>query len=219
MAEYLKQQKFNKTAYVIGPEGTSAELNLAGIKNYGTGPDVAASSYFFKEIQPDPDVGAVIVGFDYQLSLPKLTRATTFLANPGCQLIGLETENVVPVARCQMPLTGSIAKVLEASSNKKVTFVGKPSDVLANVVFNLEKNTDKKRFLMVGDTLSSDTYFGKKYGMQTLLVGTGVNSLKDVEENLEQLKSDSSKTELFYLIPDFYIDNISNLFKDVVGKL
>lgn len=67
-AKYLKLQNFNKKVYVVGSSGIAKELDALGIKHYGVGPDVlqgpVISAHLNSEQYKDPEVGAVIVGFD-----------------------------------------------------------------------------------------------------------------------------------------------------------
>lgn len=66
-AQFLKQQNFQKKVYIVGSTGISRELDNVGIQHVGVGPDVMEGSLLtlVKEtFQPDPNIGAVIVGFD-----------------------------------------------------------------------------------------------------------------------------------------------------------
>lgn len=65
-AQYLKQRNFNKKVYVVGSNGIGQELDAAGIRHYGIGPDVLNGPVLslVTEKYKDPEVGAVIVGFD-----------------------------------------------------------------------------------------------------------------------------------------------------------
>lgn len=67
-AQYLKLQNFTKKVYVVGSTGISQELDKVGIRHYGVGPDVLTGP-ILSAVQncgqyKDPEVGAVIVGFD-----------------------------------------------------------------------------------------------------------------------------------------------------------
>lgn len=49
-----------------------------------------------KEFEPDPDIGAVIIGFDKYFSYPKLLKATTYLADPNVHFIGTNCDTDRP---------------------------------------------------------------------------------------------------------------------------
>jgi ribonucleotide monophosphatase NagD (HAD superfamily) len=106
-----------------------------------------------------------------------------------------------------LPFPGAIAQMLETATNKKAVVMGKPSEFLATVLFERERDTPRNRFLMVGDTIDTDVIFGNKNGMQTLLVGTGTSSLGDVEKIVES----GGDVEL---IPQFFIPRLIDLLTD-----
>ena len=53
---------------------------------------------------------------------------------------------------------------------------------------------------MIGDSAAIDVMFGKKNGVRTLLVGSGKNSLKDVENWLKCGDYDK--------VPDYYASSL-----------
>lgn len=64
-AAYLSDEGFRGKAYVIGESGLIAELNALGIEVIG--PEDSTRPFSFTEFSRadvDPDVGAVVVGFD-----------------------------------------------------------------------------------------------------------------------------------------------------------
>lgn len=66
---------------------------------------------------------------------------------------------------------------------------------------------------MVGDRLNTDCLFGNMNGFQTLLVGTGVHKMNDVQDVQAKLISGESSEELDKMIPDFYVSSLKQIFK------
>lgn len=99
---------------------------------------------------------------------------------------------------------------IENATGRKATVIGKPSTFLYDVI--AATNTiDPKRSLMIGDRIEQDIVFGKNIGMKTLLVESGMNKLKDVEEVL--VKANDGDAEAKKMIPDFFIPHIGDIFK------
>ena len=68
------------------------------------------------KFKPDPDVGAVIVGFDRDFSYPKLMKAATYAANPNVHFIGTNPDTVRPsVNTTKFPGTVFFKKLKNAS--------------------------------------------------------------------------------------------------------
>ena len=65
-AQYLKQQNFSKKVYVVGSSGIAKELDAVNIRHFGVGQDVLNGPIYsiVNDDLKDPEVGAVIVGFD-----------------------------------------------------------------------------------------------------------------------------------------------------------
>lgn len=94
-AQYLKRLNFTKKVYVIGCEGMTGELDLAGIKHCSVGPDVLTTSlsqFVNEDFEKDPEIGAVVVGFDEHFSFPKMLRAASYLSDPDVLFIGTNTD-------------------------------------------------------------------------------------------------------------------------------
>lgn len=222
-AAYLKQLNFQKKVYVIGSTGISRELDLVGISNYGVGPDpmVGGIGDLKNQLKLDPEVGAVVVGFDEHISFPKMMKAATYLDKPETIFIGTNTDERFPMPDFVMPGTGSIVKAIETCAERKATIMGKPmpNSLLSNIFFNDELVKDSKRFLMIGDRLNTDILFGKNNNYQTLLVETGIHNFESVSEIIKTLENGqdvnwSIDQELENQIPDYYITKLGDLFNN-----
>lgn len=71
-----------------------------------------------------------------------------------------------------LPGMGSIVAAIENMTQKKVTFVGKPSKCMAKLIL---KKVRGKRVVMFGDEANSDIPFAKSLGWTAVLVLTGVD--------------------------------------------
>ncbi|CAM6127776.1 unnamed protein product [Calypogeia fissa] len=202
-ASYLTTINFaaNKKVYIVGEEGIQRELQEAGILYLG-GPEDGEKKIdteATKDLDYDPDVGAVVVGFDRNINYYKLTYATVCLKNPGCLFIATNLDSVSNVSETQVwPAGGTMVGAVKVSSGREPTVVGKPSTFMMDYIAN-KFQISKTEICMVGDRLDTDILFGQNGGCKTLLVLSGVTDLKTLQspENLIQ--------------PDFYTNKVSDL--------
>lgn len=106
-AAYLEQTNFKQTGkkvYVVGEIGIQEELDLIGVTHFG-GPEDAGKQ---PDMGPgcalphDPDVGAVIVGFDRNINYYKIQYAQLCInENPGCEFIATNTDAVTHLTDAQ----------------------------------------------------------------------------------------------------------------------
>lgn len=209
-AKYLKDTLDpSKKVYVIGSPAIAFELDALKVKNFGVGPDYLQTSVptFVENVKLEPDVGAVLVGFDEHLSYPKLFKASSYLKDPSVLFVATNTDESFPVPGTDfvMPGTGSLVRSVQTCAGRPPFIVGKPSSYICNVLTETNK-IDPSRTLMIGDRCNTDILLGKRCGFKTLLVLTGVNNLKEVEE-----WSKSSDPELQELVPDYYAKGIDSL--------
>ncbi|XP_066590175.1 uncharacterized protein [Prorops nasuta] len=209
-AVYLKELKFTKKAYVIGAEGIAKELAQFNIESCGTGPDPMEGDEveFIKNFKPDPDVGAVVVGFDKHFSYPKLIKAATYLKDPDVHFVGTncDTERPSPNSN-QFPGTGCFVNIIESASGRKAVMMGKPEKFLSEYIIK-SFGIDPVRTLMIGDNCKTDILLGKRCGFKTLLVLSGVTSEADVET----MRSNNTKEEN-NATPDYYTDQLEDVIK------
>jgi phosphoglycolate phosphatase len=132
---------FNKKVFIVGSSGISKELDAVQIKHEGVGPDVMEGSLqtLVKDaFKPDPDVGAVIVGFDEHIrfeistfcflncvlnfffSFPKVMKAATYLDDKSTIFIATNTDERFPMPGFIIPGTGAMVKCIETCAERKV---------------------------------------------------------------------------------------------------
>nr|AKH39879.1 glycerol-3-phosphate phosphatase [synthetic construct] len=213
-AMYLKTVcKLNGKVYLVGGNAMRLELEKVGISQTGVGPDpISGVQIDWANVTLDPDVKAVVVGFDEHFSYTKLNRAMQYLSNPACLLVGTNTDTRLPLEGGKaVPGTGCILKAVETAAQRQAQIVGKPNHFMFDCVAQ-QFSLDRDRCLMVGDRLDTDIQLGFNCGMKTLLTLTGVSTVADAQANLE-----SGSQERQGMVPDYYIDSIAELLPALQG--
>ncbi|XP_011698457.1 PREDICTED: phosphoglycolate phosphatase-like isoform X1 [Wasmannia auropunctata] len=203
---YLQSLDFRKKVYVIGSEAIAKELEQADISYCGIGPDPINPNIPYSVFEKDPEVAAVIVGFDEHFSYPKMVKAATYLNDVNVHFIGTNTDERFPVSNdVVIPGTGSLVRCIESCSERKAVIMGKPDEYMAKMLME-RADVDPQRTLMIGDRCNTDILFGTHCGFMTLLVLTGVTALSDVEKWKR-----SERQEERDLVPNYYIDALGDL--------
>jgi len=199
-AQYLKQRKFSKKVFVIGEQGLQEELTLAGISNFTINSSITELPIdTIAEQGVDPDVEAVLVGFDKNFNYPKIAYASLCLRyNETCEFLATNADETFVIRDKQMPGGGTMVGALQVSSPKKVKILGKPFSSFFDVIDG-KYHLNKERTCMIGDRLNTDVLFGINSGIKTLLVLTGVTT-KDM------VLSEENK-----IYPDFIINSLGDL--------
>ncbi|KAL9702437.1 hypothetical protein quinque_005955 [Culex quinquefasciatus] len=206
-ARYLKAKSFTKKVYVVGSTGITRELDAVGIRHIGIGPDVLQGTLAeaVHAFTPDPEVGAVIVGFDEHFSFVKMMKAASYLNNQEVIFIGTNTDERFPMPDCVIPGTGSIVNAVTTCAERPPTVMGKPNKHICDIL-QQEYKVDPERTLMIGDRCNTDILLGKNCGFKTLLVETGIHKAEDIEKWAQ-----SEDEETRRLVPDVYAGKLGDL--------
>ncbi|PIO24272.1 Glycerol-3-phosphate phosphatase [Aquarana catesbeiana] len=204
-ALYLRDTaRLRGKVFLIGGGALSQELEAAGIPHLGQGADpVTGGMKDWAALSRDPEVRAVVVGFDEHFSYMKVTRALHYLQDPDCLFIATNTDTRLPLEGGQtIPGTGCLVRAVETAAHRKAQVIGKPNSFLYDCVVK-ECGLDPSRTVMVGDRLDTDIQMGSTCGIRTLLTLTGFSSLEDAKayQNSGSLS----------LVPDFYVDSVADL--------
>ena len=105
-AAYLEANKFDrrKKVYVVGEVGIEEELDLLGIPHLGGPADAGKVPDMGKGgvVAHDPDVAAVVVGFDRNINYYKIQYATLCLReNESCDFIATNPDAVTHLTDAQ----------------------------------------------------------------------------------------------------------------------
>lgn len=192
----------DKKVYVIGMKGLEEELDEEGIAHIG-GTDLADNTlaeFHLKHFTPDPAVGAVLCGLDTSINYTKLSKAFTYLRrNADCVFLATNTDSTYPSAEGLLPGAGSISAPLACALGRQPLSIGKPAATMLDCI-KAKYQFDPTRTIMVGDRLNTDIEFGKRGGLATLLVLTGITQESEV------VGPEASST-----VPDYFTNSIGDL--------
>ncbi|XP_006100973.1 glycerol-3-phosphate phosphatase [Myotis lucifugus] len=192
----------------------AAELEAVGVACVGVGPDPLQGDGpgAWLDVPLEPDVRAVVVGFDPHFSYMKLTKAVRYLQQPSCLLVGTNMDNRLPLENGRFIAgTGCLVRAVEMAAERQADIIGKPSRFIFDCV-SQEYGINPERTVMVGDRLDTDILLGVSCGLKTILTLTGVSSLRDVKSNQESDCMSKRK-----MVPDFYVDSIADLLPALQG--
>ncbi|XP_075156963.1 glycerol-3-phosphate phosphatase isoform X2 [Haematobia irritans] len=212
IAEYLKSIQFEGLIYAIASESFKSLLRSAGFTVID-GPHAIIEENFPKLMANVADrqpVRAVIIDFDFNLTMTTMMKANFYLRHPECLLIGGASDYSLPLTKeISIMGPGGFLKCLEDTSRKELLLFGKPGKALSEVLKRHYQISEPKRALMIGDMLEQDIRFGKNCDFQTLLVLSGGLNLEEVHAQTDP-----------NLIPNYYVQSMKDLveFVDDIKK-
>lgn len=176
---WLKSRGLTKRVYLIGEPGLAQELrDVAGVDVEG--PDDWGKVFTLGGAEGplplDPDVQAVVVGFDGRFCYYKLMRAVAYI-RAGVPFVATNRDLTYPNTGGIVPGGGCVVAAVAAGCGREPDVVaGKPSAGLAALVAEAT-GLSPPRTCMVGDRLDTDIAFGVSAGYAaSLLVLTGVTA-------------------------------------------
>lgn len=167
LREYLgeKHQLPGKTAFVIGGRALEKE--------------VAASPLELVKGEEGKRADFVVVGWDTHITYEKLKVACLAIFN-GAVFIATNDDATFPAPEGKWPGAGAMVGALQCSTGRRPVVVGKPNLYMMEAAMR-RLDAPRKRTLMIGDRIETDVLGGRRAGMKTCLVLTGVSRGKDVE--------------------------------------
>ena len=158
--DYLNDANKGKKVYVIGEPGLIEPILAAG--------------YVWEEETPD----YVVVGLDTDVTYEKFVVATLAIQR-GATFIGTNPDKNIPTERGLLPGAGSVIAMIEASTQQKAIYIGKPEAIIMEKAVET-LGMEKANVLMVGDNYTTDILAGINNGIDTLLVLSGFTQKADV---------------------------------------
>jgi NagD protein len=155
-AAFVKSQKPNGAAYVIGDTGLYQALADVG--------------YTLTDYHPD----YVILGETDSYPYDKIIRATHLISG-GAPFIATNPDPAGPGEDGMTPACGAVAALIEKATGFQPYFVGKPNPLIMRSALRfLDEHSENA--VMIGDRMDTDIKVGLESGLETILVLTGVTS-------------------------------------------
>ena len=139
-----------------------------------------------------PELGGIMLfddgGYEFH---PGINKTLNVIRGTDVPVIVANPDKIYPVSDGEFAIAiGSIANMMEAVSNRKFFYFGKPDVSIfeyAYEIANTKRKVSKREVLMVGDTLDTDIIGGNQFGIDTALVLSGSTIEKQAESLIKQM--------------------------------
>jgi 4-nitrophenyl phosphatase len=119
----------------------------------------------------------VVCGWDKGISFEKLKTATLAIRD-GATFIGTNGDKTYPLEKDIIPGAGSILAALVAATDVQPTVVGKPEPIIFDQAL-ARLGARREETAILGDRLETDILGGRRAGIATLMVLTGISSAEE----------------------------------------
>ncbi|MFM9106168.1 MAG: HAD-IIA family hydrolase [Chloroflexota bacterium] len=121
---------------------------------------------------------ALVLGLDKEFTYDKLKAATSAIWE-GARFIATNTDATLPTETGLVPGAGSIVAAIRTASGVEPTVIGKPETPMLEMAL-IRLGVQPHEAVMVGDRLDTDILAGRRAGMLTVLVLTGVSGRDEI---------------------------------------
>jgi len=161
LARHLATLDPGAPVFVIGEPPLVAELEAHGF-----------------EVRRDQHVRWVVIAFDRTFDYAKLNTALQAVRG-GARLIATNPDRTCPTAEGEIPdCAGMIAAVEAVTGHTVEIIVGKPCSIILDVALGTLGVPDAE-CVVVGDRIETDIVMGRRRGLATVLVLSGVTRADD----------------------------------------
>lgn len=161
-AAFMKSQKENGSAFVIGEAGLTLAVHNAGYIQTGENPDY------------------VVLGETFDYNFHQVTKAVRLIM-AGASFIATNPDPTGPTEDGIVPACGAMAGLIEKASGRSPFFCGKPNPFMIRSALKY-LGVHSEDSIVVGDRMDTDIVSGIQSGMETILVLSGVTSEKQIKE-------------------------------------
>ncbi len=187
LAQYVKSKFGNlqdKRAFVAGSDALKEEIKLAGL-NLISGEEAKKANIVIFGGHPD---------FNYE----EMKIATLALSN-GAHFFATNRDHAYPTQEGYVPATGAMLASIETASGKKAICAGKPEAIMFKIALGNFDNK-KEKIAIIGDHIPTDIEGGKKAGITTILVLSGLTKEKELRNSA--------------IKPDYVIERLGDLLDE-----
>jgi arabinose operon protein AraL len=161
LARHLSGLDAGAPIFVIGEPPLLAELRAHGF-----------------EVRSDHHVRWVVIAFDRTFDYAKLNTALQAVRQ-GARLIATNPDRTCPTEHGEIPDCAGMTAAVEAVTGVRVEIVvGKPSPIILDVAL-ARLGVPAVESVIVGDRIETDIVMGKRLGLATVLVLSGVTRADD----------------------------------------
>ena len=161
LARHLATLDPGAPVFVIGEPPLIAELAAHGF-----------------EVRPDHRVRWVVIAFDRTFDYAKLNTALQAVRQ-GARLIATNPDRTCPTEDGEIPdCAGMIAAVEAVTGHQVEVIVGKPSPIILEVAL-ATLGVGASDAVIVGDRIETDIVMGRRLGLATVLVLSGITRAGD----------------------------------------
>jgi arabinose operon protein AraL len=162
LARHLRTLDPGAPVFVIGEPPLIGELRAHGF-----------------EVRADADVRWVVIAFDRTFDYAKLNTALQAVRRHDARLIATNPDRTCPTEEGEIPDCAGMMAAVEAVTGKRVeVVVGKPSPIILEVALQALGVTAAD-CVIVGDRIETDIVMGKRLGLATVLVLSGITRADD----------------------------------------
>lgn len=161
-ATFLSRQQPGCSAYVIGEPGLFNALHDVGITINNINPDY------------------VVVGETDSYNYEKICKASHLVLG-GAKLIGTNSDLTGPSEQGIIPACRALMAPIELTTGRSAYYVGKPNPLMMRTGLVM-LGVHSEETVMIGDRMDTDIIAGIESGLDTVLVLSGVTSLKSMEK-------------------------------------
>lgn len=172
---YFQEQGWTGCAMVVGEEGLFEEMALAGLQPMWSRDEAAVNLADY-----------VVVGLDRDFDYKRLTNAQQAVFR-GARFIATNRDSTFPVEDRIIPGGGCMVAAIETAVGERALTIGKPETYAAQLILRRAQRAPRQA-VMIGDRVDTDILMGRRAGMWTVMVLTGVGTSRDAERAPKEMR-------------------------------